>query len=48
METGLTLKKYFGPRAGTAHAASIEIKIVSVAQGPFWRGARLEAIGPLG
>ena len=44
METGLTLKKYFGFSAGTTQAASIEIKLVGVARGPFWHEARLEAI----
>jgi len=30
-KTGLTLKNYFGSRAGTTQAASIEIKLVGVA-----------------
>jgi len=44
--------KYCGPRAGTTQAASIESvrlrRLVGVARAPLWRGARLEAFGPIG
>jgi len=44
---------YRGSHTGTTQAFSIESVslrrlVVGEAQGPFWRGARLEAVGPVG
>jgi len=52
LATGPVLKKLWATRS-TTQAASIESVslrrlMIGVSRGPLWRGARLEAIGPIG